>query len=280
MATAVAHPSVDERVARGKAGRTAAPRSSHGSFEPAADRPNPIDLLEEQAATRVPELVPIRYGRMVASPFAFFRGGALIMASDLAGTPVSGIRAQLCGDAHLTNFGLFASPDRRLVFDLNDFDETLAGPWEWDVKRLAASVAIAGRENGLSPEQRSDVVRETVDSYRTAMRTFAGMRNLEVFYARFDADGALDRLSDRVSEQIRRSYSKTIAKAHSSDSVKALSKLTAVVDGERRIVNDPPLIRTLDDLLPGPEGEEYRARMHDLLRQYRRSLMRDSREAL
>ena len=280
MATAVAHPSVDERVARGKAGRTAAPRSSHGSFEPAADRPNPIDLLEQQAQARVPELVPIRYGRMLASPFAFFRGGALIMASDLAGTPVSGIRAQLCGDAHLTNFGLFASPDRRLVFDLNDFDETLAGPWEWDVKRLAASVAIAGRENGLSPQQRSDVVHETVDSYRTAMRSFAGMRNLEVFYARFDADGALDRLSDQVSRQIRKSYSKTIAKAHSSDSVKALSKLTAVVDGERRIVNDPPLIRTLDDLLPGPEGEQYRARMHDLLRQYRRSLMRDSREAL
>jgi uncharacterized protein (DUF2252 family) len=280
VAIAVAHPSVDERIARGKAARAAAPRSSHATFEPAADRPDPIELLEEQSATRVPELVPIRYGRMLNSPFAFLRGGALIMAADLARTPVSGVRAQLCGDAHLSNFGLFASPDRRLVFDLNDFDETLPGPWEWDVKRLAASIVTAGRENGLSPAERADLVLETVGTYRSSMTVFAGMKNLDVFYARLDADSALDRLSDQVSEQIRKRYDKIVAKARTSDSVKALSKLTAVVDGEPRIISDPPLIQTVEELAPGPEGEAVRAGMQDLLRQYRRTLERDRREAL
>jgi uncharacterized protein (DUF2252 family) len=280
VATQVAHLSVEERVARGKAARSNVPRSSHAAFEPAADRPDPVALLEEQSATRVPELVPIRYGRMLDSPFAFLRGSALIMASDLARTPVSGIRAQLCGDAHLANFGLFASPDRRLVFDLNDFDETLAGPWEWDLKRLAASMVVAGRENGLSQQERADVVLEAVGTYRSSMRAFAAMNNLEVFYARLDADGALDRLGDRVSRQIRKNYSKTVAKARTSDSVKALSKLTTTVDGELRIASDPPLIQTLEDLLPGQEGDQYRASLHFLLRQYRSTLDRDRREAL
>ena len=274
------HPSADERVARGKAARAAAPRPGHAGFEPAAGRPDPVDLLESQSATRVPELVPIRYGRMLASPFAFFRGGALLMAADLAGSPVSGIKTQLCGDAHLSNFGLFASPDRHLVFDLNDFDETLPGPWEWDLKRLAASVVVAGRENGLSTGQRRDLVLETVGTYRSSMRSFAGMRNLDVFYARLDADGALDRLSDQVSAQIRKRYEKIVAKARTSDSVKALSKLTAIVNGELRIVSDPPLIQTVEELLPGPDGEAVRASIHDLLRQYRSTLERDRREAL
>ena len=274
------HPSADERVARGKAARAAAPRPGHAGFEPAAGRPDPVDLLESQSATRVPELVPIRYGRMLASPFAFFRGGALLMAADLAGSPVSGIKTQLCGDAHLSNFGLFASPDRHLVFDLNDFDETLPGPWEWDLKRLAASVVVAGRENGLSTGQRRDLVLETVGTYRSSMRSFAGMRNLDVFYARLDADGALDRLSDQVSAQIRKRYEKIVAKARTSDSVKALSKLTAIVNGELRIVSDPPLIQTVEELLPGPDGEAVRAGIHDLLRQYRSTLERDRREAL
>jgi uncharacterized protein (DUF2252 family) len=280
VATEVAHPSVEERVARGKAARTTVPRSSHAAFEPAADRPDPVALLEEQSTTRVPELVPIRYGRMLDSPFAFLRGSALIMAADLAKTPVSGIRAQLCGDAHLANFGLFASPERQLVFDLNDFDETLAGPWEWDLKRLATSMVVAGRENGLSPQERADVVLDGVGTYRSTMRAFAGMKNLDVFYARLDADGALDRLGDQVSRQVRKNYRKTVAKARTSDSVKALSKLTATVDGNLRIVSDPPLIETLEDLLPGEEGAQYRASLHGVLRQYRSTLERDRREAL
>jgi uncharacterized protein (DUF2252 family) len=280
VAKHVAHPSIVERVARGKAARATTPRSSHATFERNGDRPRPVDLLESQAAERVPELVPIRYGRMLASPFAFFRGAALIMAADLARTPVSGIRAQLCGDAHLSNFGLFASPDRRLVFDLNDFDETLPGPWEWDVKRLAASIVVAARENGLSAAQRSDMLLEAMGTYRTSMRAFAQMRNLEVFYARFDADGALDRLSDKVSQEVRKRYSKIVAKAQTSDSVKALSKLTRIVDGEPRIISAPPLVHTIDDLLPGPEGQALREGLHDMLRQYRRTLSRDRREAL
>jgi uncharacterized protein (DUF2252 family) len=280
VSSEVAHPSAQERVARGKAARASVPRSRHAAFEPAADRPDPVDLLESQAATRVPELVPVRYGRMLASPFAFLRGGALVMASDLAGTPVSGIDAQLCGDAHLSNFGLFASPDRRLVFDLNDFDETLPGPWEWDVKRLAASIAVAGRMNGLSGAQRADVLRDAIGTYRSSMRTFAGMKNLEVFYARLDADDALDRLGDRVSQEIRKRFRKVLARAQTSDSVKALSKLTETVNGEPRIRSNPPLVQTLEELVPEDEVEAYRAGLHGLLRQYRTTLSRDRREAL
>src|SRR5437016_9758156 len=159
---AVEHLTVAERAARGKAARAEVPRSSHGDWEPGADRPDPIELLKEQAEARVPELVPIRYGRMAVSPFTFYRGAAYVMASDLANTPQSGIRVQLCGDAHLSNFGGFASPDRELVFDLNDFDETLPGPWEWDVKRLAASVAVGGRENGFPASRRRAMVRRAV----------------------------------------------------------------------------------------------------------------------
>ena len=280
MTTAVAQPSVEERITRGRAARARTPRSSHAAFEPAADRADPVDLLESQSASRVPELVPIRYGRMLASPFAFFRGNALIMAADLARTPVSGIRVQLCGDAHLSNFGLFASPDRRLVFDLNDFDETLPGPWEWDVKRLAASMAVAGRTIGFSRRERAEILLEAMAAYRTAMRTFADMKNLEVFYARLDADGALDQLSDQVSDEVRRRYRKVLAKAQTSDSVKALSKLTQVVDGEPRIVSVPPLIHNIDDLVEGEEGQALRAGLHDMLRQYRTTLSRDRREAL
>ena len=184
----VEHRSVAERVEIGKAARKQAPRAVHAEFEPSPGRPDPIALLEGQAETRVPELVPIRYGRMMVSPFAFYRGAALIMASDLARTPVSGIRAQLCGDAHLSNFGVFASAERALVFDLNDFDETLPGPWEWDVKRLAASLAVAGRENGYPRKERKAIVRDMMSAYRTAMQQFAGMHNLAVWYARLDIE--------------------------------------------------------------------------------------------
>jgi hypothetical protein len=181
------HLTVEERVARGRAARTEAPRSSHGRWEPAADRPNPVALLEEQAASRVAGLVPIRYGRMLASPFTFYRGAALIMAADLARTPVSGVTVQLCGDAHLSNFGLFGTPERQMIFDINDFDETLPGPWEWDVKRLAASFEIMGRDRGFGPADRRAIILAGVREYRDRMRRAAGMGSLEAWYDHFEA---------------------------------------------------------------------------------------------
>jgi uncharacterized protein (DUF2252 family) len=276
----VAHPSVAERVDRGKAARAKVPRSSHAGFEPAADRPDPVAVLQQQAATRVPELVPIRYGRMLASPFAFFRGAALIMAMDLARTPISGIRVQLCGDAHLSNFGLFASPERRLVFDLNDFDETLPGPWEWDVKRLMTSMAVAGRDRGHTRKQRAAIIRETAAGYREAMRDFAAMRNLDVFYARFDAEDVLTRYGDQATAGMRKRADKVITKAYTSDSMKALERLTTIVDGEPRIVSDPPLVECMDDLLSPEQEEAFRAVINDLVRDYRRTLHGDRRHAL
>ena len=181
------HLTVEERIARGRTARTEAPRLGHGRWEPAADRPDPIALLEEQAVTRVPELVPIRYGRMLVSPFTFYRGAALIMAADLAGTPVTGVTVQLCGDAHLSNFGLFGTPERQMLFDINDFDETLPGPWEWDVKRLAASFEIMGRDRGFSPADRRAVVMAGVREYRNRMRRSAGMGSLDAWYEHFEA---------------------------------------------------------------------------------------------
>ena len=184
----VAHLSVEERVARGKAARNEVPRSSHGRWLPSDDRPDPVGLLEEQAGSRVPELVPIRYGRMLVSPLTFYRGAALIMAADLATTPRSGLNAQICGDAHLSNFGVFASPERQLMFDINDFDETLPGPWEWDVKRLMASFEVAGRNRGFAGDQRREIVLAGVAEYRTRLRETAGMRNLDVWYAHVEAE--------------------------------------------------------------------------------------------
>src|SRR5664279_2361876 len=185
-AVAVPHLSVAERVARGKAARAEVPRSSHATFEAAATRQDPVELLARQAQTRVADLVPIRYGRMLVSPFTFYRGAAMIMAHDLAATPRSGLHVQCCGDAHLSNFGVFASPERALVFDVNDFDETLPGPWEWDVKRLAVSMLIAARDNGFAAKEQDRIVLETVARYRTTMAEFAGMKNLDVWYAHLD----------------------------------------------------------------------------------------------
>ena len=202
----------------------------------------------------MPELVPIRYGRMLVSPFTFYRGAALLMAADLAASPHSGLRAQLCGDAHLSNFGLFAAPDRRLVFDLNDFDETLPGPWEWDVKRLAVSFEVAGRENGYSRKQRRRIVQATVAGYRQAMRQFAGMRALDVWYARLDVDELMAQLRSQVKKRMAKKAEKTVAKARTKDSMTAFSKLTRMVDGEPQIVSDPPLIERIHDLAPGREG--------------------------
>src|SRR3954447_3735407 len=188
---AVPHPTVSERAARGKAERAEVPRSSHAAFDPPAGRRDPVELLEEQAQTREPSLVPLRYGRMLVSPFTFFRGGAYLMAADLAGLPRTGLDAQLCGDAHLSNFGVYAAPDRRLVFSVNDFDETLPGPFEGDVKRLVASFAVAGRDRGFDTAERKRVNTAVTRAYRESMRELAGRRNLDLWYARIDIEDVI-----------------------------------------------------------------------------------------
>jgi uncharacterized protein (DUF2252 family) len=274
------HVSVAERIERGKQARTRAPRSGHAAFDPGADRADPIELLESQARTRVPELVPIRYGRMLVSPFTFFRGGAKIMASDLATTPNCGLQVQCCGDAHLSNFGVFASPERRLVFDINDFDETLPGPWEWDVKRLAASMLIAARDNEFRAKDQDRVVLDTVAEYRTAMREFAGMPNLAVWYARMEAETLLRDYAPLVkAKQVRRTK-RIVAKAHTRDHVATFSKLTRRVDGRAEIVDQSPLIVPLRVLLPGGEQATWFDRLHELLRAFRSTLEFDRRVLL
>ena len=277
---AVPHLSIAERVARGKAARAEIPRSSHAVYEPAPHRLDPVKVLERQAQTRVPELVPIRYGRMLVSPFTFYRGAAAIMAADLAATPRSGLTVQCCGDAHLSNFGVFASPERQLMFDLNDFDETLPGPWEWDVKRLAVSMGIAARDNDFAVKAQGQVVLETVESYRTAMAGFAGMKNLDVWYSHLDIEAALRELGSQLKpEQVKRTE-KALAKARTKDSMSAFSKLTHVVDGEARIVAEPPLIVPIHDLAQGEEREEMFESLHELVRSYRQTLEYDRRVLL
>jgi len=268
---AVPHLSVAERVELGKAARAEVPRSSHAAFEPSPKRPDPVELLERQASTRVPELVPIRYGRMLVSPFTFYRGAAEIMASDLAATPRSGLTVQCCGDAHLSNFGVFASPERRLVFDINDFDETLPGPWEWDVKRLAVSMLIAARDNEFSAKDQDRIVLETVKQYRTAMADFAGMNNLDVWYSSIDIESLLrERAADFKPRMVKRTE-KNLAKARTKDSMTAFSKLTQVVEGEARIVDESPLIVPIEQLATG-ERDEMFGTLHELLRAYRETL--------
>jgi uncharacterized protein (DUF2252 family) len=276
---AVPHESVAERTARGRDARRAVPRSRHGGFVPAPERPDPITLLERQARDRVPELVPIRVGRMLVSPFTFYRGAALVMASDLAGTPTSGLRVQLCGDAHLSNFGVFGTPERRLVFDINDFDETLPGSFEWDVKRLAASLEVAGRENGLARADRAAVVQGCARTYRVAMAGFAERTNLAVFYASLDADRALAEFPT-MTKRMRRRAGETLAKARTRDSLHALKKLTREVGGEPRLIADPPLVVPVADLLPEEMAAGFRALVHDRLREYRRTLATDRRRLL
>jgi uncharacterized protein (DUF2252 family) len=277
---AVPHPTVEERVARGKAARAAVPRSSHADLVLGADRADPVTLLQQQAQSRVPELVPIRYGRMLVSPFTFYRGAALIMASDLAATPRSGIDTQICGDAHLMNFGVFGSPERRLIFDINDFDETAPGPWEWDVKRLAVSFAVAGRDNGFSARERMQIQLELAGRYRTAMREFAEMRNLDVWYARLDVDTLLEDVAREVGKAARKRAKAGIAKARTRDSAHALSKLTRVIDGERRIVSDPPLIQPIEELLEQEGLEQILDDLHTLFVGYRSTLQSDRRHLL
>ncbi|MFN8217592.1 MAG: DUF2252 domain-containing protein [Solirubrobacterales bacterium] len=270
---------VARSTAAGKQARKQAPRSRHGEWAPAADREDPIAILERQAVPRVPELVPIRYGRMAASPFAFYRGAAAVMAADLAPTPVSGLRVQACGDAHLSNFGAFAAPDRRLVFDLNDFDESLPGPWEWDVKRLAASFEIAARERGFTPAESEAAVLCVGRTYRESMRQFAAQSNLEVWYARFDVDTVLGEadFDDPADPKAAKRLRKNVAKARSKDSLRALEKLTETVDGEIRFRSEPPLLVPGQDLLPPGSRADARAFLRPVLAAYRESLADDRR---
>jgi uncharacterized protein (DUF2252 family) len=256
----------------GKAARRSAPRSGHAAWDQASRDPTRILALQDES--RVPELVPIRYERMLASPFTFFRGGAAVMAADLATTPSAGLEVQLCGDAHLSNFGIFSAPDRQLVFDCNDFDETCRGPFEWDVKRLAASVAIAGRERGFTAKERRKAVARAVGSYRESMRRFAAMRNLDVWYSRLDVEPMVEMLRSRVDERRFRQVERGLAKARGKDSLRALKKLTHEVDGELRIVSEPPLITPIEELAGAAEAE---AQLQLVLDAYRESLTHDRR---
>jgi uncharacterized protein (DUF2252 family) len=268
-----------DRAAFGKTIRSLVPRQDHAALDLPPDRRDPIELLEAQARTRLPDLVPVRYGRMAASPFAYFRGAALPMASDLSATPVTGLPVQACGDAHLSNFGVFGSPERRLVFDINDFDETLPGPWEWDVKRLAASVEIAARENGFPDRQRRRIVLAAATRYREAMRDFAGQNNLQVWYARLDVDDLRTQLNP--TGRLRKAVDTGLARARGSDSMKALAKLTSTVDGRRQIISDPPLTVPLRDVFTSEEEAAGLAGLlHDLIAAYRRTLPADTAELL
>ena len=268
-----------DREARGKDARAAAPLESQAEFGPDRSR-DPVGLLLEQDKSRVPELVPIRHGRMLVSPFTFYRGAALPMAADLATTPASGLRVQLCGDAHLANFGAFASPSRRLVFDVNDFDETLPGPFEWDVKRLAASLAVAGRANGFGRKDRRKIILAGVERYRTAMREFAGQPFLAVWYAHLDVDDAIARYRSQLKAKRVKATEKLVAKAHTADSMKALRKLTTQVDGQRRIISDPPLIEPVEEVFSGEQASAIYELIRETLGKYRRTLQSDRKHLL
>ena len=269
--TAPNHLSATDRRARGKAARQKSPRSSLAEFSRDEQAVDPIAILEQQAATRLPELVPIRYGRMLASPASFYRGGALLMASDLASTPTSGFNAQLCGDAHLMNFGLFQSPERRLVFDINDFDETLPGPFEWDVKRLAASFEVAGRDRGFDTPTRRSIVLSCVRSYREAMFYMAETRAIDVWYMRLDADLIRANLKAMDSASARQ-VQKDLSSAAGKDSLRAFSRLTGMVEGQPRFRSNPPVLVPVDELLQGEERHSYKSAVEMALRSYRSSL--------
>jgi uncharacterized protein (DUF2252 family) len=306
----VAHPSLDERRAEGRQASDRTPPSSHSGWRPAADRPDPVALLEEQDLSREPDLVPVRHGRMAVSPFTFYRGAAKIMAADLADTPVAGLGAQLCGDAHLSNFGLFASPERRLLFDLNDFDETLPGPFEFDVKRMAASFMIAARNNGFSKADARAATQASVTAYREAMAGFAQMPTMDVWYAHLDEDelmGAIrstvaktkkeakearkekkgkkettDEQQEKLAKLAEKQAAKVAAKAHTRDSLQALSKLCEQVDGQYRIVSQPPVLVPGRDLSAtfGLSPDEVLPAIHDQFRRYRATLQPDRRHLL
>jgi uncharacterized protein (DUF2252 family) len=280
LETTTGHPTPAERAARGTQARAEVPRESHAEFKVSASRPDPIALLEEQAKARVPELVPVRWGRMMVSPFTYYRGAALPMASDLAATPVSGLTVQACGDAHLSNFGVFGSAERNLVFDVNDFDETLPGPWEWDVKRLAASMEVAARSNGFSGKQRRKIVAGAVASYRQAMHDFAGMSQLDIWYAHADIDQLRVQMEAKLDARQRKLVAKGAAKARTRDSMQELAKLTTMVDGQPRIISDAPLLVPIEDLLDGPRRTALESEVHSILSKYRRTLETDRRHLM
>jgi uncharacterized protein (DUF2252 family) len=281
MPKAIPHPTPAERAERGKAARATAPRSEQGEYQPASDRRDPVALLEEQAASRVQELVPIRYGRMLVSPFTFYRGAAYPMAADLAGARRTGLEVQLCGDAHLSNFGVFAASDRRLVFSINDFDETLPGPFEWDVKRLVASFAVAGRDRGFDTRERRSINRAAARAYREAIRAFGEMSNLDLWYARIDVDEIAALQAQHGSRKQQKQFERNVAKAQSKDSLRAFGKLTTLVNGERRIASDPPLIVPIEDVAAdNMEPSELEEFVHGVLRSYRTTLTPDRRQLL
>ena len=278
-AGAAGHLSRADRAARGKDARAVAPLESHAEFRPGRGR-DPVGLLLGQAASRVAELVPVRHGRMLVSPFTFYRGAALPMAADLAGTPAAGLRVQLCGDAHLSNFGAFASPERNLVFDVNDFDETLPGPFEWDVKRLAASLTVAGRDNGFTAKACRKMAQAAAEGYRTAMREFAGQPFLDVWYAHLDVEPAIRELRSEIKAKRLKAFEKLLAKAHTKDSTSALAKLTAEVDGQRRIISDPPTIVPIEEVFADIQADAIYEEIGTVLNKYRRSLQSDRRHLL
>jgi uncharacterized protein (DUF2252 family) len=273
------HLRASERAAAGKAVRARVPRSAHAEWQPAPDRPDPVGVLDEQAASRVPELVPLRHARMLVSSFTFFRGAAAHMAADLADSPRTGLQVQLCGDAHLSNFGGFAAPDRRLVFSVNDFDETLPGPFEWDVKRLVASFAVASRDRGFDAKTRTSICATASRGYRQAMRGFAQMGNLELWYARIEAEDVVRAAPNASRKQVAR-FEQNVTKAQAKDSLKAFAKLTEIVDGEPRIVSDPPLIVPVEEVIPASEHHRVDDLVRGVLRSYRRSLATDRRRLL
>jgi uncharacterized protein (DUF2252 family) len=289
----ISYQSVDERTASGKEARTRVSPADHAGWTPAKDRPDPVSLLEAQDATRVPDLVPVRHGRMMASPFTFYRGAAKIMAVDLKDTPTAGLDTQLCGDAHLSNFGAFAAPDRQLVFDVNDFDETLPGPFEYDVKRMAASFTIAGHNNGFAKSDCRDATRASVRSYREAMANFAAMTTMDVWYARLSQEDVTNAVRTaettstkaRAQKQAKRAakgLDKFATKARSRDSLQALSKLAELVDGKYRIVAAPPVVVPLADIseADGRSPEEIKEVVHKQFEAYRATLDDDRRRLL
>lgn len=267
------------RARRGRELRTQVPPEAHAALGATADR-DPVRVLADQGASRVPELLPVRHARMSASPFAFFRGAAAVMAADLAGAPRSGLDVQLCGDAHLANFGLFASPERALLFDVNDFDETYRGPWEWDVQRLAASLVVAGRENGLGAKRTRTVVVAAVRRYRDALATFADLGNLALWRTRVDVAEAGTLLGEPLDARTAKRLDRSAAKARGRDHLRAQDRLTEVVDGRRRIVADPPLVVPVSDLAPGMGRDEVEARVEEILRDYAAGLPHGPRELL
>jgi uncharacterized protein (DUF2252 family) len=287
----IQHMSVDERRALGKESRQEVDPSSSAGWTPAADRPDPVVLLEEQDATREPDLVPVRHGRMMVSAFTFYRGAAKIMAADLKDTPRAGLTAHLCGDAHLSNFGVFASPERQLLFDLNDFDETLPGPFEYDVKRMSASFAIAARNNGFSKAESRDATLTSVSAYRTSMAEFAEMTTMEIWYAHLseaDLMAAIDRFKrgaksqKKVVKREEKRAKKAAEKARTRDSLQALSKLGELVDGRYRIVSQPPIVVPARDLLAmyGFSPDQLEHAIREQFRAYRATLQDDRRHLL